>query len=122
MEPSLDVTSLYNRRAVNRWERTSVGDLTERVTWSYPDKEAVIGAQGAYADPRFARALPSPPSTHRGYAAADRSPGRSAQASSRDPTRPMVVTDTAVPTRNDSERPTECLSHDHEEFIALSRY
>jgi len=55
MEPSLDVTSLYNRRAVNRWERTSVGDLTERVTWSYPDKEALIGAAGAYADPRFAR-------------------------------------------------------------------
>ena len=27
MEPSFDVTSLYNRRAVNRWERTSVGDL-----------------------------------------------------------------------------------------------
>jgi AMP-binding enzyme len=55
MEPSLDVTSLYNRRAVNRWERTSVGDLTERVTWSYPDKEAVIAAAGACADPRFAR-------------------------------------------------------------------
>ena len=55
MEPSFDVTSLYNRRAVNRWERTSVGDLTERVTWSYPDKEAVIGADGAYADPRFRR-------------------------------------------------------------------
>ena len=35
MKTSLDVTSLYNRRAVNRRERTSVGDLTERVTWSY---------------------------------------------------------------------------------------
>jgi acyl-CoA synthetase (AMP-forming)/AMP-acid ligase II len=55
MEPVLDVTSLFNRRAVHRWERTSVGDLTERVTWSYPDKEAVIGAEGAYADPRFRR-------------------------------------------------------------------
>src|SRR6201996_9838284 len=55
MEPILDVTSLYNRRATGRWERTSVGDLTERVTWSYPDKEAVIGAAGAYAEPRFAR-------------------------------------------------------------------
>jgi acyl-CoA synthetase (AMP-forming)/AMP-acid ligase II len=55
MEPILDVTSLYNRRAVHRWERTSVGDLAERVTWSYPDKEAVIGAEGAYAEPRFAR-------------------------------------------------------------------
>jgi hypothetical protein len=47
MEPSFDVTSLYNRRAVNRWERTSVGDLTERVTWSYPDKEAVSRARPA---------------------------------------------------------------------------
>src|ERR1700761_681677 len=55
MEPSLDVTSLYNRRAVNRWERTSVGDLTERVTWSYPAKEALLGAERACADPRFAR-------------------------------------------------------------------
>jgi acyl-CoA synthetase (AMP-forming)/AMP-acid ligase II len=55
MEPSLDVTSLYNRRAVNRWERTSVGDLLERVTWSFPDKEAVIGAEGAFADPQLAR-------------------------------------------------------------------
>ena len=55
MEPTLDVTSLYNRRAVNRWERTSVGDLLERVTWSYPDKEAVIAAAGACADPALAR-------------------------------------------------------------------
>jgi acyl-CoA synthetase (AMP-forming)/AMP-acid ligase II len=55
MEPSLDVTSLYNRRAVNRWERTSVGDLLERVTWSFPGKEAVIGAEGAFADPQLAR-------------------------------------------------------------------
>jgi acyl-CoA synthetase (AMP-forming)/AMP-acid ligase II len=55
MEPSFDVTSLYNRRAVNRWERTSVGDLLERVTWSYPDKEAMIGAEGAYGDPALAR-------------------------------------------------------------------
>ena len=42
MEPSFDVTSLYDRRAVNRWERTSVGDLLERVTWSFPDKEAIV--------------------------------------------------------------------------------
>jgi acyl-CoA synthetase (AMP-forming)/AMP-acid ligase II len=55
MEPVLDVTSLYNRRAVNRWERTSVGDLLERVTWSFPDKEAVIAAEGACADPELAR-------------------------------------------------------------------
>jgi acyl-CoA synthetase (AMP-forming)/AMP-acid ligase II len=55
MEPSLDVTSLYNRRAVNRWERTSVGDLLERVTWSFPDKEAIVGADGAFADPGLRR-------------------------------------------------------------------
>ncbi|MGD0698360.1 MAG: AMP-binding protein [Trebonia sp.] len=55
MEATFDVTSLYNRRAVNRWERTSVGDLLERVTWSFPDKEAMVGADGAFADPRLGR-------------------------------------------------------------------
>jgi len=55
MEPSFDVTSLYNRRAVNRWERTSVGDLLERVTWSFPEKEAIVGADGAFADPQLGR-------------------------------------------------------------------
>src|SRR5919206_435023 len=48
---ALDVTSLHGRRAVQRWERTSVGDLFERVTWSYPDKEAIVAWDGAYADP-----------------------------------------------------------------------
>jgi acyl-CoA synthetase (AMP-forming)/AMP-acid ligase II len=47
---TLDVTSLHHRRAVNRWERTSVGDLLERVTWSDPDKVAISGRPGAYAD------------------------------------------------------------------------
>ncbi|MCF1592316.1 class I adenylate-forming enzyme family protein [Streptomyces muensis] len=55
MEPSLDVTSLHNRRAVHRWERTSVGDLLERITFSHPDKEATIAAEGAFADPRLRR-------------------------------------------------------------------
>ncbi|MFD0439918.1 AMP-binding protein [Streptomyces chartreusis] len=55
MEPSLDVTSLYDRRAVHRWERTSVGDLLERITWSYPDKEAMIAAEGAFGDPQLRR-------------------------------------------------------------------
>ncbi len=50
----LDVTSLHHRRAVNRWERMSVGDLIERVTWSRPDKLAIVGRPGAYADDRFA--------------------------------------------------------------------
>ena len=46
----LDVTSLHHRRAVHRWERMSVGDLIERVTWSRPDKVAIVGRPGAYAD------------------------------------------------------------------------
>jgi acyl-CoA synthetase (AMP-forming)/AMP-acid ligase II len=50
----LDVTSLHHRRAVHRWERMSVGDLIERVTWSRPDKVAITGRPGAYADERFA--------------------------------------------------------------------
>ncbi|HEU5390567.1 MAG TPA: AMP-binding protein [Streptosporangiaceae bacterium] len=50
----LDVTSLHHRRAVHRWERMSVGDLIERVTWSRPDKVAIVGRPGAYADERFA--------------------------------------------------------------------
>jgi acyl-CoA synthetase (AMP-forming)/AMP-acid ligase II len=56
MDMDLDVTSLHHRRAVNRWERTSVGDLLERLTWSDPDKVAIVGRPGAYADEEF-RAL-----------------------------------------------------------------
>jgi acyl-CoA synthetase (AMP-forming)/AMP-acid ligase II len=51
----LDVTTLRGRRAVHRWERTSIGDVFERVTWSYPDQVAVAGWAGAYGDERFAR-------------------------------------------------------------------
>jgi acyl-CoA synthetase (AMP-forming)/AMP-acid ligase II len=50
----LDVTSLHHRRAVHRWERMSVGDLLERMTWSRPDKAAIVGRPGAYADERLA--------------------------------------------------------------------
>src|SRR5580704_11268298 len=50
----LDVTSLHHRRAVHRWERMSVGDLLERMTWSRPDKVAIAGRPGAYADERYA--------------------------------------------------------------------
>jgi acyl-CoA synthetase (AMP-forming)/AMP-acid ligase II len=46
----LDVTSLYHRRATRRWERMSVGDLLERMTWSRPDKPAIVARPGAYAD------------------------------------------------------------------------
>lgn len=51
----IDVVNLTGRRAVNRWERLSMGDVLERVTWSEPDKDAIIGWDGAYADPAFAR-------------------------------------------------------------------
>lgn len=50
-----DVVSLRNRRADNRWDRTAVGDVLERVIWSLPNKTALVGWEGAYADPRFAR-------------------------------------------------------------------
>lgn len=50
----LDVTSLHHRRAVHRWERMSVGDLLARMTWSRPDKVAVSGMPGAYAEDRYA--------------------------------------------------------------------
>ena len=53
-EQRIDVVNLRGRRAVNRYERTSVGDVLERVTWSQPDKVAIIGWPGAYADERFA--------------------------------------------------------------------
>lgn len=53
MDP--DVTTLRGRRATRRWERTSVGDVLERLTWSYPDQIAIAGWPGAYGDERFAR-------------------------------------------------------------------
>ena len=43
---TFDVTSLHGRRAVRRWERTSVGDVFERLRWSYPDKVALVGRPG----------------------------------------------------------------------------
>lgn len=52
---AIDVTSLNHRRADNRWERVSVGDMLERVTWSYPDKVAIIGWEGAFGDAQFQR-------------------------------------------------------------------
>jgi acyl-CoA synthetase (AMP-forming)/AMP-acid ligase II len=51
----LDVTSLRNRRAVNRWDRVSVGDLFERVVWSFPDKPAIVAWEGAFSDPQLSR-------------------------------------------------------------------
>jgi acyl-CoA synthetase (AMP-forming)/AMP-acid ligase II len=50
---TFDVTTLRGRRAVHRWERTSIGDVFERLTWSWPDKVAITGRPGAFADERF---------------------------------------------------------------------
>ncbi|MEO6821628.1 MAG: AMP-binding protein, partial [Candidatus Nanopelagicales bacterium] len=52
---SLDVRSLTHRHAVDRWNRVSVGDMLERMTWSSPDQEAIVGWRGAFSDPRFER-------------------------------------------------------------------
>jgi acyl-CoA synthetase (AMP-forming)/AMP-acid ligase II len=52
---AIDVTSLTNRRASDRWDRVSVGDMWERITWSFPDKEALVAREGACAYPGNAR-------------------------------------------------------------------
>jgi acyl-CoA synthetase (AMP-forming)/AMP-acid ligase II len=52
---TIDVTSLTNRRATERWNRLALGDLLERLIWSYPDKEAIIGWPGAFAQPELER-------------------------------------------------------------------
>lgn len=44
-----DVTTLHRRRADQRWNRMVVGDLLERLVWSSPDKDALVGWTGAYA-------------------------------------------------------------------------
>ncbi|OZC41643.1 AMP-dependent synthetase [Rhodococcus sp. WWJCD1] len=51
----INVNDLVNRRADNRWDRTAVGDLLERVTWSTPDKTVIVGWDGAFAHPENER-------------------------------------------------------------------
>jgi acyl-CoA synthetase (AMP-forming)/AMP-acid ligase II len=51
---AIDVETLRGRRAVHRWERTSVGDVFERLTWSRPDQVAIAAADGACGDDHFA--------------------------------------------------------------------
>jgi acyl-CoA synthetase (AMP-forming)/AMP-acid ligase II len=52
---AVDVESLFDRRADHRWDRTCVGDVLERVTWSRPDQVAITGWPGAFATPDFER-------------------------------------------------------------------
>ena len=51
----IDVTSLFNRRSDNRWDRVCVGDILERVTWSRPDRIALTGWAGAFGEPAYER-------------------------------------------------------------------
>jgi acyl-CoA synthetase (AMP-forming)/AMP-acid ligase II len=50
-----DVVNLTGRRASQRWNRMAVGDLLERVCWAMPDKEAIVGCEGAFGSPEFER-------------------------------------------------------------------
>ena len=52
---AIDVESLYDRRADNRWDRTCVGDVLERLTYSRPDSTAITGWAGAFGDPALER-------------------------------------------------------------------
>lgn len=52
---SIDVTSLYDRRAHHRWDRVAVGDMLERLTWSRPDQEALVGWAGACSEDAYRR-------------------------------------------------------------------
>lgn len=67
----IDVESLYGRRNDDRWNRMVVGDILERVSWSTPDKDAMVATPDAVADPRYARVT---------YAEADRIANRVARA------------------------------------------
>ncbi|MGQ0576566.1 MAG: AMP-binding protein [Pseudonocardia sp.] len=51
---AIDVETLRGRRAVRRWERTSIGDVFERLTWSRPGQAAITAADGAYGEEPFA--------------------------------------------------------------------
>jgi acyl-CoA synthetase (AMP-forming)/AMP-acid ligase II len=50
----IDVTSLFGRRNDDRWNRTAVGDILERLAWSEPDKIGLSAVASAVADPSFA--------------------------------------------------------------------
>ncbi len=55
---AIDVTTLRGRRAVQRWERTSFGDVLERLRWSRPDQVVLTAAPGAHGEPQFAAVTP----------------------------------------------------------------
>ena len=52
---AIDVENLVGRRASNRWERVAVGDMLERMTWSFPEHDAIVGWEGAFSHPAYRR-------------------------------------------------------------------
>ena len=52
---SIDVENLHGRRADDRWNRTAVGDILDRLAWSEPEEIAFIAAPDAVMDPALAR-------------------------------------------------------------------
>jgi len=52
---TIDVENFSNRRNDERWNRVSVGDIIERMTWNEPDKVALIATPDATVDPAYAR-------------------------------------------------------------------
>jgi acyl-CoA synthetase (AMP-forming)/AMP-acid ligase II len=44
----LDVENLRGRRNTGRWNRTSIGDVFDRIRWSDPDREVLTSWEGAY--------------------------------------------------------------------------
>ena len=52
---TIDVENFRHRRNDDRWNRVSVGDIIERVTWSTPDKLALISTADATVNPAHRR-------------------------------------------------------------------
>jgi hypothetical protein len=64
---TFDVESLVGRRNDERWNRTAVGDILERMAWSEPDKVAILTDPSAVADPRYATVTYRPTSWPTGW-------------------------------------------------------
>ena len=52
---TMDVENFTGRRNDERWNRLSVGDIIERMTWNEPEKLALIATPDAVVDPAYAR-------------------------------------------------------------------
>ena len=52
---TIDVESFRHRRNDDRWNRVAVGDIIERMTWSEPDKTALICTPDATVNPAHQR-------------------------------------------------------------------